>query len=204
MRDTPRESTARLRGEDANHVAESVPISALGFGPHLSIPCLEYCQGLSLLSPSICGPMLSCIAGAVDTSYSLHNRTNGSTVSLIHGDMAGSKLFSVAPYPSHSITLWERPTWEELFDYAKAKLALLIRPGHGLGTWFNDWDLVHCLDVVVLVRDCNTALEIGRRAGQLAIFDLEARREIQIPRSSQKSGAGLVEVENGEGATHRR
>src|ERR1035437_2257616 len=33
--------------------------------------------------------MLSCIAGAVDISFQQHNRTNGSTVSLIHGSMVG-------------------------------------------------------------------------------------------------------------------
>ena len=57
--------------------------------------------------------MLSCIASAADTSYAMHNRTNGSTVDLIHGNMVGKKLFSVSIYPSRSITLGERPSWEE-------------------------------------------------------------------------------------------
>jgi hypothetical protein len=140
--------------------------------------------------------MLSCIAGAVDIAYAHHNRTDGSTISLIHGNMVGKKLFSVSIYPSRSITLWERPNWEELFEYAKANLDLLLRSGHALGTWFDDYDLVHCLDVVVLVRDRDDAMELGLRFDQVAIFDLEARREIPIPRPCRKSAVGLAEAIN--------
>jgi hypothetical protein len=140
--------------------------------------------------------MLRCIADAVDTSYASHNKTNGSTVSLVHGNMVGMKLFSVSIYPSRAITLWERPTWGTLFDFAKANLDLLLMPFHGLGTWFNDYDLVHCLNIVVLVGGRVAAVDLGLRSNQVAIFDLEARREIPVPHPFQESVAKFAEVAN--------
>jgi hypothetical protein len=135
--------------------------------------------------------MVSCIEGAVDTSYFLHNRGNGSTVSLIDGNMAGKKLFAVSIYPARKIELWGKPSWQELFEFAKANLDLLLKPDHALGTWFNDYELIHCLDVVVLVRDRDDAVELGLRSDQVAIFDLEARREIPIPLPRRGFNASL-------------
>jgi len=137
------------------------------------------------------GMALSCLAYAADTSYALHNRTNGSTVSLIHGNMAGKKLFAVSIYPARKIELWTRPSWQEFFEFAKANLDLLLKPDHALGTWFDDYELIHCLDVVVLVRDLDDAVELGLRSDQVAIFDLEARREIPIRRSRRGFNASL-------------
>ena len=142
-------------------------------------------QDLNLPMPET---MLSCAVLAADTSLALHNRTNGSTVSLVNGDMAGMKLFSVSIYPSRSIMLWERPSWEALFEFIKANLDLLLRPGHACGTWFNDRECVHCLDVVIMVRNRDAAIEMGRCSGQLAIFDLGASREISIPFLSLLTG----------------
>lgn len=152
------------------------------------------CPEVALFPFQIAAGMLSCVAEAVDVALAQHNQTNGSTVSLIHSNMVGQKLYSVSPYPSRTITLWERPTREILFDFAKANLAHLLMPSHALGTWFNDYALVHCLDVVLLVRERNEAIEIGLRAGQDAIFDLGARREISIRSYSQKRRVGLDAV----------
>jgi hypothetical protein len=138
----------------------------------------------------------ACIAGAVNVSFAQHNKTNGSTVSLAHGNIVGKKLFSVSIYPSRSIKLWERPSWEELIEYAHANLDLLSRPGHALGTWFDDFELIHCLDVVVLVRDRDDATELGLRFEQVAIFDLEARQEIPIHRPYRESSCRLAEAGN--------
>lgn len=138
--------------------------------------------------------MISCAASAVDTSFALHNRRNGSTVSLVHGSLENQRLFSVSIYPTHTIELWDRPTWQELFEFTKANLDLLTKPDHALGTWFNDWEQVHVLDVVVCIADRATALDLGLRFHQQAIFDLSSRREIQIARSSDAfllSGGGV-------------
>jgi hypothetical protein len=194
MANTRRESTAHQRSEDASYLAGPLLVPALGFGPHLSTAIHAIGQATSRVASPLHDPAISLIVGAVDTAFTLHSRTNGSTTSLIHGNMVGFKLYSVSIYPSRSITLWERPTQKTLFDYAKANFDLLLRPDHALGTWFNDRDLLHCLDVVVLIRDRNVALEIGHRFGQLAIYDLEARREISVSCLSQESAEDSAEV----------
>jgi len=132
-----------------------------------------------------CDAKLSCIASAVDAAFTLHNQTNGSTVSLIDGNMADRELFSVSIYPTRTIVLWERPTRQELFDFALANLELLLKPAHALGTWFDDWNQVHVLDVVLLIPDRDAALALALCYGQIAIFDLESRREIPVSRPSQ-------------------
>jgi hypothetical protein len=132
------------------------------------------------------------IKEAVDVSFAQHNRTNGSTVSLTDGDMAGKKLFSVSIYPSRSISLWERPSWDELFEYTKANLDLLLKPGHAMGTWFFDYELMHVLDVVVCLPDRDEALDLAKRYRQLAIYDLQLRREIPTSRRSELLLAGLA------------
>jgi hypothetical protein len=137
---------------------------------------------------------LSCLADLVNAAFASHNRTNGSTASFSRGDMKDEKLFVVSIYPDRAKEFVERPTWQELFDYAKANLDLLLKPNHACGTWFNDYDLVHIADVVICIPDRDVALELGRRFDQLAIFDLEARREIPISRAYLESTAKLVEV----------
>jgi hypothetical protein len=134
-----------------------------------------------------CDAMRSCIADAIDTAFALHNRSNGSTVSLVQGNMADKKLFSVSINPERTIELWERPTWQELFEFAKANLDLLQKPGYALGTWFDDWKQVRMLDVANLVADRDAALALALRYGQVAIFDLGLHREIAVSRPSENS-----------------
>ena len=129
--------------------------------------------------------MLTRLTGVADAAYVLHNRANGSTVSIIHGSMADQKLFSVSIYPERTIELWERPTRQELFDFAQANAELLLKPRHAFGTWFDDWNQVHVLDVVLLVPDRDAALDLALRHGQVAIFDLGSRREIPVSRPNE-------------------
>jgi hypothetical protein len=163
------------------HPADTTPaISKSGNPPNIAKP-----QGICKV-----GMALSLLVHVVDTAYALHNRTNGATVALTGGDMAGRKLFSVSIYPARTIQHWERPSWREIFDFAQANADLLFKPGHALGTWFDDYNQVHVLDVVVLVADRDTALALAFRYGQIAIFDLGSRREIQVSRPSEKVLAG--------------
>jgi hypothetical protein len=135
---------------------------------------------------TICDAMISCITAAVDTSFAVHTTTlKGSTVSLIHGNLADKKLFSVSIYPGRTVELSTMPTWEQLFEFALANVELLLRPKHALGTLFDDWNQVHVCDVVLLVPDRDEALALALRYGQVAIFDLGSRREIPISRPSE-------------------
>lgn len=141
-------------------------------------------------------PMISCIAGAVDVAYDSHARTDGSTVSLIHGDMVGQKLFAVSPYPDRTVELPTRPTWPQFFSFALANADLLLKPAHALGSYFNEWTLKHELDVVVLSSDRDAALELGLRSDQMCIYDLEARQVVAVPSPTQESTATLAEAVN--------
>ena len=127
----------------------------------------------------------------MDIAYALHNRSNGATVALTGGDMAGRKLFSVAVYPARTIQHWERPARQEIFDFAQANVDLLLKPGHALGTWFDDYNQVHVLDVVLLVTNLDTALVLALRNNQIAIFDLGSRREIKVARPSEETYSHL-------------
>src|SRR5665213_2349365 len=139
---------------------------------------------------------ISCLADLVNAAFASHNRTNGSTASFSCGDMKDEKLFIVSINPDRAKEFVERPSWQELFEFAKTNLDLLSKPDHALGTWFNDWNLVHIFDIVICIPDRDVALELGRRFDQLAIFDLEARREIPISRVPQEATAKLVEGGN--------
>lgn len=182
------------------HAFEASPVPSRHRSNHTVVHGLEQdscpCPHHALFPFELAAGMLSCVTGTVDVAFAQHNQTNGSTVSLIHGNMVGQKLYSVSPYPGRTVTLWERPSWDVLFDFAKANLHPLLRPNHALGTWFNDYALVHCLDVVVLVRDLDEAIEIGLRSGQAAIFDLEARREISLRPFLQNPGGRLEAMAN--------
>jgi hypothetical protein len=129
----------------------------------------------------------------VDIAFALHTRTNGSTVSVIDGNMAGRKLFAVSTYPARTIELSDPPSWQQLFAFALASWELLLKPRHALGTWFNG--RVHVLDIVVCTSDRAEALTLGSVFHQRSIYSLEARQEISVPRPSRK-----VEASGGKGS----
>ena len=186
MANTRRESTVFYRSENAIESAGSGPIPALGFGPHLFTPAAATCQGINNLTLPFCAAMTSCVVSAVDTSFALHTTTlKGSTVSLIHGNLADKKLFTVSPYPERTAEFCEAPSWDQLFDFALANVNHLLKPGHAMGTWFNDYELMHVLDVVVCLSDRDEALDLAKRYRQLAIYDLQSRREIPVSRPSE-------------------
>lgn len=185
MANTRRESTAFCGGESYSDLAGLIPIPALGLRPHLSTSIGSICQGISDLPLPASAGIVSRIASAVDISYALHNRANGSMVSLMHGNMADRKLFSVAICPERTIEFWERPSWQELFDFAQANVELLLKPRHAIGTWFNDYELTHVFDIVICLPDRDDAMDLGLRFHQKAIFDLESCQEIQIVHRSQ-------------------
>ena len=193
MANTLRESTARLRSENPINTAGSVPIPALGFGPHLSTALPAIRQECDRSALPIADPTISLIVSAVDTAFALHNKANGSTVSVALGDMARRKLFAVSPYRERTIELWERPTWQEIFDFALANRELLLKPRHALGTWFNDKELVHVLDIAVWCTDRAAAIALAKRNRQSCIYDLATCQEIRLRRlalPSQQSYLG--------------
>jgi len=198
MANTRRESTALQGSENTSYSAGLILIPAMGLRPHLSTSIPDIRQGINNLSLPVCAEMISCIASAIDTAFALHTTTlKGSTVSLIHGSVADTKLFAVSPYPERSVELCEVPSWDQLFDFALANIGHLLKPGHALGTWFNDYELMHVLDVVVCLSNRDEALDLAKRNRQLAIFDIQSRREISV---SSPSETLLVSLPGGDNA----
>lgn len=170
---------------------------ALGSGPHHSTSADAICQGFTHLNLPIREPMISCIGGVADQASSSHSKTNGSTISLIHGNLAGERLFSVSIYPGHTAELRTPPTWQQFFSFALKNADLLLKPAHALGSWLDDdWTHKHVLDVVVVLSDREEALDLGARFDQRSIYSLELGQVIVVPRSSHISAAILVEAGN--------
>lgn len=148
---------------------------------HLPPKCYD-CQGFDTPAIPMCRPLIPRILQTVETTLGLHSREGGSTVSLIHGNMAGQRRYAVAVYPKRAINLVAQPSWQDLTGFILSNLHVLLKSGRALGTWFNRALGHHVLDVVVCPSDLQVALELGARFGQCSIFDLAAELEIKVDR----------------------
>ena len=106
-------------------------------------------------------------------------------MSLIYGNLAEEAFCGLPPIQSAPSNSGKHQAGEQLFEFALANLDHLLKPGHALGTWFYDYGLVHVIDVVVCLSDRDEALDVAKRSRQLAIFDLQFRREIPVRRPSE-------------------
>jgi hypothetical protein len=184
MANTHRESTVHQRSENASHAAGSRPVPALGFGPHISNAVDAICQAGNMVTLPARGPLISRIAEAAKTVFALHTESNGATVSVIDGNMAGRKLYAVSMYPELTYELKAPPSRRLLLAYALTNMAVLVQPGRALGTWFNK-PKGHVLDLVMCCPDRAVAIALGRRFHQSCIYDLAAGREIHISRPAR-------------------
>ena len=173
MATTSRESTASFH-------SGLIPLPSSAYGHRISTAADPTCQEVNPLALPIGEPLISCVLWLVETALELHFRTNGATVSLSQGNMAGRKLFAVSIYPERTVKLSVQPSRHNLFAFVVANLALLLMPGRALGTWFDDRDGVHVLDVVVCLSDRHAALKLGSLFRQWSIFDLSTCRELRI------------------------
>lgn len=126
-------------------------------------------------------PTYNQIAAHASKALDIHQRTGGSTTDLITGvDHVGAPVFSVSPYKEREIRIVGQPTAEQIGAYVRKNLDALSTPGHALGTWFNPDDGMTYLDVVIVEKNMQTALNIARDAEQLAIFDLRSFTTISL------------------------
>jgi hypothetical protein len=185
MANTRRESTTSHRRGDSSSLTRAVPSPSSDYSPRIFTAADPTCQQINNLSFPIREPLISRILGAVETTLELHRRTNGATVSVIRGNLAGRRLFAVSIYPERTIELTAQPSWGQLFAFALANFELLLMPERAIGTWFNVQEGVHVLDVVLCLADRDAAIDLGLRFHQWSIFDLAAGREIRIRRASR-------------------
>jgi len=120
------------------------------------------------------------IAAAAEIAAVLHARSNGSTVSVFHGNLLGRPRFAVSTYPERSVEIVGLPTRDLLFAFAVLNADVLLRRDHALGTWFDCKRKRHVLDVVVCPASREAAFRLGRNGNQRAIFDLERSKEIWL------------------------
>lgn len=91
--------------------------------------------------------------------------------------------YAVSIYPACERVYLRRVTADDLADYLTLTPAFfaLMRPGRVFGGWRDpDTGRIH-LDVSAVLPTVDAAFDLGRRAGQLAVFDLAAGHSIPIP-----------------------
>ena len=104
----------------------------------------------------------------------------GSTFSLDGRNLIGTPNFSVSLYPERTVILNHPPAAADIINFIHKNGDLFKDTRNNLGTWFNEAGGEHWLDVVAVIPDRDTAIELGRRFDQIAIFDLQKMEEIQI------------------------
>ena len=104
-------------------------------------------------------------------------RDGGSTY-LIQGNMAETDNIAVSIFPDYSQVVMGHVTYKQLSDfYQSHKLILKKYPELAVGTWYEN-NLTY-IDLVILVRDRDKAVALGRRYNQKAVFDLTTMEEIE-------------------------
>ena len=130
------------------------------------------------------------------TTSILATNSSGSTVSLVHGNLAGRPLFAVAVYAERTFEISDQPTSSQLVAFIISNLDILLRPDHALGTWFDKERAVYVFDVVICLADRNRAIQLGMHLHQKAIFDLAAGADIVLAKAgaaaSVRSGRGRL------------
>lgn len=103
--------------------------------------------------------------------------SSGATVSTVKGRIVPSTGYVVA-VPGHARVIGSLSLRYQVRRYADDNRSQLAWRGRFLGIWFADSSRGYVLDVVEIVRDRETGLQLGRDRGEEAIFDLSTGSEI--------------------------
>ncbi|MBE1574799.1 hypothetical protein ACFORH_42670 [Amycolatopsis roodepoortensis] len=104
----------------------------------------------------------------------------GFTVDPATGDAARTG-YAVAVHPEYEHICDGHVTAEDLADYLIRTRHVLALPGRVFGGWCDPGTRRVYLDVSAVVATLHAALELGRDAGQRAVFDLDAATSIPVP-----------------------
>lgn len=88
--------------------------------------------------------------------------------------------FVVRPYESREGTIGFRPGSYFINAFVQDNMDLLWAADHSLGIWYDEEKDHWVLDVVVVTRDRGTAVKLGMRNDQDAIWDVKAQEEIRL------------------------
>lgn len=110
------------------------------------------------------------LAAAAQQVFDLCEETNGATLNLYHGNLAGSKCYAVSTHPDRTVILEGRDiTLEQLQTYIEANLDLLDRSENSIGVWYDDRLDETFYDVSTILEDREVAIETALTHGELAI-----------------------------------
>ncbi len=113
------------------------------------------------------------IEDAINQISNIHGKTDGSTFSLYHGNMAGQPYYSVSIFPDLSKTIiGKQITIDDLKKFIKPYEGLARNKNIGIGTWYNPDENKTYLDFVTLVSDEKVAIDLGKRYNQIGLFNL--------------------------------
>lgn len=138
---------------------------------------------------------------------SAHALNQGATFEARTGQSAAGKPFiAVSAFKDRQRVLDHPPSPDELRAFVTTNADLTRRPGVGVGSWYNEQDGKHYVDVVLLERKDKVSREvidlIANRFGQHATFDLEGMRELPAEWALRRyaKGQGWTEIRPEEGA----
>ena len=109
--------------------------------------------------------------------------SNGGITYNLHlnASLAGLNYFAVAMYPDHEkIVPVEDFDINTVRDYLLDNIDLLKDRRNSLGTWHNTDNNMIYLDISRTISNKETAIDLGKKHKQLAIFDLANLEEITL------------------------
>lgn len=142
-------------------------------------------QHVAPVSTRIFRPMLPALPeSALDQVPSIidrHLKFGGSTTVISTGqDMMGAQAYAVSIFKDRELVVLGNANAPTVAKYIRANDDLLSDPRNALGTWFNNEDGNTYLDISVLVPRMQDALQLARKHGQIAIFDLRTGTNIPL------------------------
>lgn len=102
--------------------------------------------------------------------------------------LGGQKMISVSVYPELSRIFTGKITKEDIVKYIRDNIDILRKRNHSLGGWYDTETGKIYLDVSVTMPDVDTAVALGKKYNQKAVFDLEKFEEIQTGGTGENLG----------------
>jgi len=105
------------------------------------------------------------------TAFTNTMRTGGVTMSVL--GKTPKKGFAVSPYKAREVKVpTDKLSPKHFSDYIKQNKDLLSQEGHHIGAWHNTEDNHHYLDISVVKDKLHEAMDVARKHGQKAIWDI--------------------------------
>ncbi len=86
--------------------------------------------------------------------------------------------YAVGVFPTISKVIKSAPTAKIINEFELDNADIFNKPNTHIGLWYDKKDESFYMDATVLVRDKNKAIELGKKYGQKAIFDIKNQEEI--------------------------